>query len=291
MNERTKSGAAWRCALASFLVAPAVALLGACDSGAGVDVDEQRYIEEAFDFTVETDIQYGLAVDENGAEEALLLDLYAPTNDGEGPRPAIVWLHGGSFQFGAKADMAAFAERFARRGYISVSANYRLREGAVFDYTDPDDPLAEAVKRDAQHDAQAAVRWLRANASSYRIDPDLIFVAGYSAGATTALRVAAHPDDPGTSGNPDPPSDVAAAVAISGSLDPGVLEAAGSPTLLIHGEADTKVSFADVQAACAAVEGCELVPVPEVDHDLIEVATDVVVTETSRFLLTQVTVS
>jgi dienelactone hydrolase len=180
--------------------------------------------------------------------------------------------------------MAEFAQRFAQRGYVTASASYRLREAEDFDYTDPDDPLAEEVKLDAQHDAQAAVRWLRDHAEDLRIDPDLIFIAGYSAGGTTALRVAAHPDDPGDSGNPGPSSSVAAVVAISASLEAGILEAASGPTLLIHGEADTKVPFAGVEEACSGVALCQLVPVPEGAHDLIGGAKEDIITETANFL-------
>lgn len=291
MNNGENHEAVWGRAIASLSIASVLMLLGACgDGGTDVEIPEgQRYLEEAFEVTVENDVQYGSATNEDGQEETLLLDVYVPMNDGGEVRPAIVWLHGGSFQFGAKGDMAEFAERFARRGYVSVAANYRLRENDVFDYTDPDDPLAEPVKADAQHDAQAAVRWLRANADGYRVDADRIFVVGYSAGATTALRVAAHSDDPGTSGNPEFPSDVSGAIGVAASLDPGVLEDASGPTLLIHGEADRKITFADIEAACSAVETCELVPIPGVEHDLVDVVPEEIVSEASRFLKEQVT--
>ena len=294
MNQRTKSRVVRRRAVASLLIVPAVALLGACGDegggGVGVDVEGNRFLEEAFDFVVEDDVQFGSALDENGLEEALRLDLYVPTNDGEGLRPAIIWLHGGSFQNGHSGQMTEFASRFAQRGYVSASATYRLRENAEFDYTDPDDALGEEVKRDAQHDVQAAVRWLRANASGYRIDPNFIFVAGYSAGATTALRVGAWPDDPGESGNPEESSEVAAAVAIAASLDPGVLDEVDGSTLLIHGESDTKISFAAIEEACSAAARCQLVAMPG-GHDLVDVAQDDIVSETALFLRAEISPS
>jgi acetyl esterase/lipase len=61
-----------------------------------------------------------------------------------------------------------------------------------------------------KHDAQAAVRWLRANAATYRLDPSRIAIGGSSAGAITAMMVSYNAVDPGSSGNPGYPSDVAA---------------------------------------------------------------------------------
>lgn len=291
MKQPRNDHGASRHAVAAAIIALVLALLSACanDDPTGIDPEGEPFLEEVYQATVENDLQYGAAPDENGAEETLLLDLFQPTND-EPLRPALIWLHGGSFQEGHKGTMTEFARRFAQRGFVSASVNYRLREDAEFDYTDPDDELAEEVKRDAQHDIQAAVRWLRANAGDLRIDPDLIFVAGYSAGGTAALRVAAYPDDSGSSGNPGPSSSVAAAVAVSGSLEPGILEAPSGPTLLIHGENDTKVPFEDVEAACSSVARCRLVAVPSVDHNsLISIAKEDVIAETAGFLHAELT--
>jgi acetyl esterase/lipase len=294
MNTRgTKTRATRRYPVVWALIVPVVALLGACEDGDPVNVipidEDDRYLEEIFQASEERNIQYGLALNEDGVEEALRLDLYQPIDDDAPLRPAVLWLHGGSFQQGHNGEMAEFARRSANRGYVSATADYRLRENAVFDYTDPNDPLAPEVMRDAQHDAQAAVRWLRANAAELRIDPNLIFVAGFSAGATTALRVAAWPDDPGASGNAEHSSSVAAAVGISASIDGGVLAAATGPTLLIHGDADTKVPLTQVQEACASVAQCQLVPIAGAEHNLIAPAKESIIAETATFLHARVT--
>ena len=82
----------------------------------------------------------------------------------------------------------------------------------------PPPASCQAAAVDAQHDAQAAVRWLRAHAAQYGVDPDRIAIGGGSAGADVALLVGAHSEDPGTSGTPGESSKVGGVVSISGVL-------------------------------------------------------------------------
>jgi para-nitrobenzyl esterase len=289
MNPTTIDRRPRRSVVAFALLAPTLALLGACSKKDPTGVDTVSYLDEVYHFAVQNDVAYGSAPGENGLTQTLLLDVFQPTDDTQPLRPALIWLHGGSFQEGNKGEMTVFARRFAQRGFVTASVNYRLRANAVFDYTDPTDSLGEAVKADAQHDVQAAVRWLRANASDLRINPAYIYVAGYSAGGTTALRVAAWPGDFGTSGNPGNSSSVAAVVSIAGHLDPAILQAITGPMLLIQGDMDTKTPVASVQAACSAVSRCQLVAVAGAAHDLITPEREKIITETASFLNRQVT--
>ena len=82
----------------------------------------------------------------------------------------------------------------------------------------PPPASCEAAAIEAQHDAQAAVRWLRAHAADYGIDPTRIAVGGGSAGADTALLVGIHSEDPGSSGTPGESSKVGGVISISGVL-------------------------------------------------------------------------
>lgn len=95
------------------------------------------------------------------------LDLYLPgPNEGDAPLPLIVWVHGGAWLAGSKENCPSI--RFLKEGYTAASINYRLSQHAIFP---------------AQiEDCKAAIRFLRANAEKYNIDPNRIGVWGSSAG-------------------------------------------------------------------------------------------------------------
>lgn len=127
---------------------------------------------------VERGIHYSTA-----GEQKLLLDLAAPTEGG--PYPAVLLLHGGAWSAGSRTDLSRGGrdkdlkptpspiEIIASRGYVVVSANYRL---------------APKHKFPAQiEDARTAVRFLRLNAKKYNLDPDKIAAGGFSAGGHLAL--------------------------------------------------------------------------------------------------------
>ena len=87
------------------------------------------------------------------------------------------------------------------------------------------------------------MRWLRANAATYGIDPTRIGIGGESAGAITATLVGLLSEDVGTSGNPGWPSTVGGFVSVSGGVPSGVNLAnpGDAPGLFFHGTADTIV--------------------------------------------------
>jgi acetyl esterase/lipase len=208
-----------------------------------------RYRDEIFTQVTKTaDIPYGSAINEQGQNQTLLLDMYAPTGDTVASRPAIVWVHGGSFRSGNKTspEIVDEANTFARKGFVNVSISYRLSATGCSASV----PTPECIQAilNAKYDAQAAVRFLRANAATYGIDPDRIAIGGSSAGAITALNVAYSPDDPGTSGNPGHSSSVRAAVSLSGAALLTIPNAGEPPVLLFHGTADFVVPYAWAEA-------------------------------------------
>lgn len=194
---------------------------------------------------VTKDLTYSTSQD--GVANPLRLDLYQPQTDTVSKRPALVWIHGGGFTSGDKAG-GGLATKFARLGYVAVSINYRLLRTSDQGCAETGaTPECTAAVLAAQHDAQAAVRWLRANAATYRIDPNRIAVSGGSAGGATALMVATRPEDPGDSGNPGQSSNVQAAVVTNGAMPTdavgGYFTSGDAPTIFFHGTADTVVPY------------------------------------------------
>jgi len=107
-----------------------------------------------------------------GGHERQKLDLYLPAGATE-PLPVIVWIHGGAWRAGSKQNCPA--RRFCARGYAVASINYRLSQHATFP---------------AQlEDCKAAIRYLRANAAKYNLDPGRFGVWGSSAGGHLAAMV------------------------------------------------------------------------------------------------------
>lgn len=217
---------------------------------------------------VEDGIVYG-----TGGDVQLKLDLARPA-EGEGPFPAIVYVHGGGWRFGSRGTYHDDIQRAAQRGYVAITLTYRL--------TDPDDDNQARIPFPAQiQDAKCAVRWLRANADRYHVDPNRFGVTGGSAGGHLSLLVgvtdASHGLE-GKGGNGETSSRVQAVVNYFGPTDmahlyatsPGAAGLVESllegtpdqqaaayalsspithvssddpPTLTIHGDADRLVPF------------------------------------------------
>jgi dienelactone hydrolase len=204
-----------------------------------------RYRDAVFSSVdVSRDLTYGSAPDNDGNPVTLRLDLYQPSGDEVSRRPAVVYVHGGGFSHGDKSAGANFATYFAQRGYVAVSINYRLLAPLGCGGQDPPPPECASAALAAQHDAQAAVRWLRANAASRRIDPDRIAMAGASAGAITSLLTAWRSEDPGSSGNPGHSSAIRGAVSISGGTPTDeYIDQGDAPAIFFHGTEDHTVPF------------------------------------------------
>jgi para-nitrobenzyl esterase len=223
----------------------ALVLLAGCTLPAPPGAAPLRYRDVVFPSVgVTRDLTYGSARGADGSPVSLKLDLYQPSGDTVAQRPAVVYVHGGGFCCGDKSGGATFANYFTQRGYVAVSINYRLlvSEGCG-GQPNPSQECIDAALA-AQHDAQAAVRWLRANASTYRIDPNRIAIAGSSAGAVTSLLVDWRKEDPGTSGNPGYSSTVRAAVSISGGAPTNEwITADDGPAIFFHGTVDRTVPY------------------------------------------------
>jgi acetyl esterase/lipase len=214
---------------------------------------------------VTNNIAYGAAVNRfTNLNETLRLDLYQPQGDTAPARPAVVIVHGGGFTGGDKAtaQMVQQAQNLARRGYVAVSINYRLAPTGT--------PITRPVITDAAHDGKAAIRWLRAQATSLRIDSTRIASIGSSAGAYTVLEAAYVPGE-GSSGNPGWPSHVRAVVDQWGALvDLNELQAGEVPVCIVHGTNDPTVPYVNATRLKARADAvgvpAELHPIQGAGH-------------------------
>jgi xylan 1,4-beta-xylosidase len=155
------------------------------------------------------------------------LDLFQPA--GPGLFPLVILIHGGAWITGNHAMENPFAIELARRGYVAATIEYRLSN--------------EAKYPAAIHDIKASVRWLRANAARYRIDPNRIAAVGASAGGHLVALLGATngmADFEGNGDNPAVSSAVQSVVDIDGPvtfIDPGNIEKE------IKGPFDTNTRF------------------------------------------------
>lgn len=107
----------------------------------------------------------------NPDDQHLQLNMARP-KEGKGPFPAVICIHGGGFRAGTRDSFNGLCLQLAERGYVAVTVSYRLAPKYQF-------PAAV-------YDVKTAVRWMRANAAKYQIDPDRIGTTGGSAGGHLA---------------------------------------------------------------------------------------------------------
>ncbi|NMO18618.1 alpha/beta hydrolase [Pyxidicoccus fallax] len=109
-------------------------------------------------------------------------DLFLPDTPASGPRPAVLYLHGGGWSGGERGYARAWADFFTSRGHPFISFDYRLF------------PPATGLK--APGDVQCGIGWVKAHAATYGIDPDRLVLFGESAGGHLATLAAYASGDP-----------------------------------------------------------------------------------------------
>jgi para-nitrobenzyl esterase len=244
--------------------------------------DGTRYKADVFTSVSKTTVPYATTVNILGVTMTLSMDVYQPVGDTLSQRPAIVLAHGGSFILGDKSQMKPYAELLAKKGYVAVSIQYRLFPFLTLGSPDSLEVMDAAVK--AMGDMKAAVRFLRLDAATdndFRIDPNHIFIGGYSAGAVTALHAAYVDEDDvlpafienilennggltGASGNAvnqTYSSDAEAVLSLSGGLYRAAwVDENDAPLTSIHGTADQTVFYqTGLAAGIAYLQGSALI--------------------------------
>ena len=139
----------------------------------------------------------------------LLLDAYLPPAR-EAPRPAVILLHGGGWTSGSRSDMGVAARELAMAGYVAFSIDYRHLDTVTPQHLWP-------TQLD---DAQRAVRWVRAHAEEYGVDPERLAAYGWSAGGHLAAMLGVR--DTRDTSDPDLaayPSRVTCVVCLGGDVD------------------------------------------------------------------------
>lgn len=173
-----------------------ILLIGMHQLHAQVYCEEDRFREVVFDsgeVTVEKDIIYGYALNWKDELKDLRLDIYMPLPEvDELPlRPLVIFIHGGGFSGGSKniEEISMFGDSLSRMGYVVAAIDYRKGWENLND-CGGDTLSLEMARYRAIQDGRAAIRFLKAKSEDYGIDPDAIFIAGFSAGANIAIMAA-----------------------------------------------------------------------------------------------------
>ncbi len=208
------------------------------------------------------------------AERKEKLDLYYPKGSfRDDLRGAVVFIHGGGFTGGDKAEYrsASVSADLARAGYVVVSCNY---------VRGPKDKAGVWPRNIA--DCREAVRWVRAHAKELGVHPDKVAVAGGSAGGYLALMVGLSDDKTGPGGDPQArhSAKVSAVIDFYGVVNfskhgkghvPGASAAEQAaylpanqcdpqdpPVLILHGTADTTVDIAQSDELARALRAAKV---------------------------------
>jgi acetyl esterase/lipase len=158
----------------------------------GGTVTAQPFVEPTYKTRSVKDVFFGTAKRFDGGTDSLKMNIFMPTNDNASTRPLVVWIHGGGFIQGSRADFNSLAETWAKRGYTSATVSYRLGiHGGLLDppFAYDEAELIRACFRGVQ-DVRGGLRFLSKNALVYGIDTSRVIIGGASAGSIVAMHAA-----------------------------------------------------------------------------------------------------
>lgn len=198
-----------------------------------------RYLNEVFsDFTMQT-VTY-----QTKEEEQLEMDIYEPKGDTQASRPVILYVHGGGFSGGKRDEKryTDFCEEMAKKGYVAITMSYTLlRKGKSFGC----DFSAEGkigVFDGTAADVHAATKHIVDKATELKINPEMITLAGSSAGAEAVLHAAYALDTTPVLGEN---FKYAGVISMAGAMinDRLITNDTAIPTQLFHGTCDNLVPY------------------------------------------------
>jgi para-nitrobenzyl esterase len=222
----------------------------------------KRYVEDIFPDTTMSVVKYGKNAVTGGFTTDLYMNIVQPKGDVVAKRPVIIFAFGGGFVQGKRQDMLPFCQAFTKKGFVTVTIDYRLYNYLLLGQ--PDSLKITPTIVQASQDMKAAIRYLYKDAqttNTFRIDTTNILVGGVSAGAITAMLAgeldATDPVAPwlktiidneggleGASGNPGYSSKVKGIINMSGALyQKEWLDKDDAPFISYHGTIDDVVAY------------------------------------------------
>ena len=224
-----------------------------------------RYENVIFDKISKISVVYSETYDWSPSDPGLEMDIYTPSNDIVNNRPLLIFAHGGVYIEGDKNSntMVTLCEEFAKRGYVTASIRYRLTNLQSLLSSNSYNIFSQTVVNSIS-DMKSAVRYFRKdvaeNNNTFGINPDLIFVGGYSAGAVTAAHLSVIdegevPDEflpffdesggiEGNSGNFGFSSEVSGAILLAGAINTtNFLDENDPPIVSVHSTDDNTIDY------------------------------------------------
>ena len=224
-----------------------------------------RYENVIFDKISKISVVYSETYDWSPSNPGLEMDIYTPSNDIVNNRPLLIFAHGGVYIEGDKNSntMVTLCEEFAKRGYVTASIQYRLTNLQSLLSSNSYNIFSQTVVNSIS-DMKSAVRYFRKdvaeNNNTFGINPDLIFVGGYSAGAVTAAHLSVIdegevPDEflpffdesggiEGNSGNFGFSSEVSGAILLAGAINTtNFLDENDPPIVSVHSTDDNTIDY------------------------------------------------